>query len=141
MNAVTRRHIPLSLTLSSPSSESQAGESTSVKGQRLCKQSQAQLLSKGVKRLANVFLFHRLRAHLPRCLSRKGLQAINVWRVEETTLLTPTLHLTAFRHLRHISTVFALLFLSYPSPPSLDYFTHHPQVLHQSSTSTLSFIH
>lgn len=88
----------------------------------------AQLPFKGIKQLTNVFLFHLLKAHLPGWLSRLGLQAINPWRVEKTTLRTLTFHPTTFPHLYYMSTLsFAHSLLSF-TPPSRGHFTDHPRV-------------
>lgn len=119
---MNRKYMPLTLIVFLPfygtvhTIESQAGKSVSVNRQRFWNQSQG------------TAPFWRSQA-THQCLPLTPPQSPLAWPavkegppshrprlVEETTLLTPTLHPATFLCICHISSVFPLLFLSHPSP-------------------------
>lgn len=110
---VNRGHMPLALTLFLPSSESQAGKSTSVNGQRLCNQPQRCSL----KESGSSPMSSSCASSKPTCLAGCQGQASKPltyggWKI-------PTLHLTVSPLMPYLHCLSSALSLTlHPSFPS-----------------------
>ena len=110
-----RKYMPLTLIVFLPFSESQAGKSTSVNGQRFWNQSQGTAPFWRSQATHHCLPLTPPQSPLAWPAVKEGPPSHRPWLVEETTLLTPTLHPATFLCICHISSVFPLLFLSHPS--------------------------